>query len=528
MDGGEKQDEMTRRFKTQVKQGKERRREQDYVQVLNIGNSSKSLTSPLPDVNKEGKAGCHRLPKPEQHAELEWGFNEIPPANVLRELDIDFTMLYVDHVFPFLFPFYAPSMIQGGRAWMLDILRNNKTLFHAVMGLSTFFFTLVLTSEDVSGHEVCRRNIWTQLEGHANTAIKSLQKEVLAINQQTSKATLLQQARAMESITQLMVFEMAMGKTSELNLHLAAAISLFEDIIEHSTLDGTTDIKRVMDELERPSWAPLATERPVWNTEQAAIRFFFAMLLRADIISCTSLQTTPRLQKYYPNLICHEFGGASIEPLLRMEEYVGCEGWVLIAIAQTAALDAWKREEQANDTLSAKALTNRAEQVYGALQDGLEGLEGRCRKRETEPRSILHTFYRSSDVNQAAKQATATRIWACAARIYLTIVTLGRQPQHPEIRESAGEVLRLLQQSEDPAMLCGSVWPFCVAGCVADISQEKEFRDLAAATGSLQSFGPVGESLLILENVWNRRGEMNDEWNLATCFSILGAPVLLL
>ncbi|KAK5632189.1 hypothetical protein RRF57_007903 [Xylaria bambusicola] len=289
MDGGEKQDEMTRRFKAQVKQGKERRRERDYVQVLNIGDGAKLLTPPQPDAvtadsasdaKKEstppcmdahdGHLGSNRSPKSEHHENLvlQWTFDEIPAINAFGELDVDFTMLYVDHVFPFLFPFYAPPMIQGGRAWVLDILRNNKTLFHAVMSLSAFFFTLVLSSEDVSGHEGCRRIIWNWLEVYANAAIKSLQKEVLAINQQRSKTTLLQQARAMESITQLMVFEMAMAKTSELNLHLAAAISLFEEILEPSKPDGSTDIRRVLAGLERPSWAPLITDRPVWNTDQ--------------------------------------------------------------------------------------------------------------------------------------------------------------------------------------------------------------------------------------------------------------------
>ncbi|KAF9774646.1 hypothetical protein IL306_007316 [Fusarium sp. DS 682] len=537
MDGGEKQDEMTRRFKAQVKQGKERQRERDYVQVLNMGDGAKSLTSSLsdtatadlaPDVNKEGATRCNTSSGSEHHENLMWTLDGIPAANTIKELDVDFTMLYVDHVFPFLFPFYAPPMIQGGRAWVLDILRSNQTLFQAVMSLSTFFLTLVLSSEDVSSYEVCRQNSWNRLEGYANAAVKSLQKEVLAINQQRSKATLLHQSRTMESITQLMILELAMAKTSELNMHLAAAISLFEDIFEPSKLEGRTDIRRVMAELERPSWAPLSTQRPVWNTEQAALRFFFAILLWADLVSSTSLQTVPRLQKYYPNLICHKYGGTTTEPLLRMEEYMGCEGWALIAIAETAALDVWKMEEQANGTFTAEALANRGDQVYRALQDGLRGLEERCRKREGEPRRILQSFYLSSDANQSAKQAAATRIWAYAARIYLAVVTLGWQPHLPVIRESAGEVLGLLQQHEDPAILRSSVWPFCVAGCVADASQEKEFRDLATASGSLQSFGLVGESLRILEDVWSRRGELSVEWNLAACFSIMGSPVLLL
>lgn len=104
-----------------------------------------------------------------------WKFDGISVVDAFQGLDVDFTMIYIDQAFPFLFPFYAPSMIQGGRAWVLDILRHDKTIFHAAMGISTYFFTLVLSSENMSDYQVCRQNIWTQLEGYAKDAIKSLQ-----------------------------------------------------------------------------------------------------------------------------------------------------------------------------------------------------------------------------------------------------------------------------------------------------------------------------------------------------------------
>jgi hypothetical protein len=166
-------------------------------------------------------------------------------------------------------------------------------MFHAIMNLSTYFFTLVLSNEDVGDYQVCRQNIWIQLEGYASDAIKSLQTEVLAMNQQGS-TTLLQRARAMESIAQPMVIEMAMAKTNESSIHLTAATSLFEDILEASKVNGGIDMTKTMAGVERPSWVPLTTQRPVWNTEQAALRFYFAIFLWADIVSSTSLQILPR------------------------------------------------------------------------------------------------------------------------------------------------------------------------------------------------------------------------------------------
>src|SRR6478752_3719043 len=50
MDGGEKQDAMTRRFKAQVRQGKERLRDREYVQGDAMGDGTKLPTTPWPDV----------------------------------------------------------------------------------------------------------------------------------------------------------------------------------------------------------------------------------------------------------------------------------------------------------------------------------------------------------------------------------------------------------------------------------------------------------------------------------------------
>ncbi|KAF5574344.1 Zn(2)-C6 fungal-type DNA-binding domain-containing protein [Fusarium pseudoanthophilum] len=508
MDGGAKQDEMTRLLKAQVKQGKERH----YVQVLNIGGAGNAASAERYNEHDDPPV---------------WKFEGIPAVDAFQGLDVDFTMIYMDQVFPFLFPFYNPSMIQGGRAWVLDILRHNKTMFHTAMSLSTYFFTLVLSSENMSEYQVCRKNIWTQLEGYTSDAIKNVQTEVLVMNQLES-ISLVQRAHAMQSITQQMFLGMAMAKTNESSMHLTAAISIFEDILEANRVNDRVDMMKIMAQLERPSWVPLTNQRPVWNTEQAALRFYFAVLLWADVVSSTSLQTVPRLRKYYPDLITRDYGGTARDGLLRMEEYVGCEGWTLIAIAEMATLDVCNQGEQRNGKLHDEALTEKKEYIEGILRNGLRSLDERCSTQETQPQRIIQSFYLSSDPNHFAKQAAVTRIWAHAARIYLAIVMLGWQPDNPSVRESASEVLRLLQELDDPAILRSAVWPFCVAGCVAEVRQEKEFRDLIAASGSLRYFGRVGDALEIMECVWRKRGELGVEWNMAACFGIMGDAVLLL
>lgn len=214
--------------------------------------------------------------------------------------------------------------------------------------------------------------------------------------------------------------------------------------------------------------------------------------------------------------------------LLRMEEYVGCEGWALVAIAETAALDVWKQEEQRNGKLNDEAIVKRKQHVEGVLRDGQRRLDERCSTQETQPQRIIQNFYRSRDPIHLVKQTAATHIWAHAAQMYLAIVTLGWHPDKPSVRERASEVLRLLQKLDDPAILRSAVWPFCVAGCVSDVSRENGFRDLVAASGSLQFFGRLGDAPGILESVWSRRRELGVEWNMAVCFGIMGSPSLLL
>ena len=66
---------------------------------------------------------------------------------------------------------------------------------------------------------------------------------------------------------------------------------------------------------------------------------------------------------------------------------------------------------------------------------------------------------------------------------------------------------------------------------MATKEQEGEFREVAGIMGSLKNFGTVGEALRIMENVWDRRDEIEaaaEKWDIAACFGILGTKILLM
>lgn len=72
------------------------------------------------------------------------------------------------------------------------------------------------------------------------------------------------------------------------------------------------------------------------------------------------------------------------------------------------------------------------------------------------------------------------------------------------------------------------MWPFCVAGCLAEPAQEAHLREMVESLQPPSVFGTVRKALEIMENVWRNR-DVGDFANcdLATCFRGQGDLVLL-
>jgi hypothetical protein len=92
-----------------------------------------------------------------------------------------------------------------------------------------------------------------------------------------------------------------------------------------------------------------------------------------------------------------------------------------------------------------------------------------------------------------------------------------------------GRIVELLtRQISPPALLRTMVWPFCVAGCLAEPAQEAHLRGMVEALQPPSVFGTVRKALEIMENVWRNRdaGDAASR-DLATCFRSQGDLVLL-
>ncbi|KIW65835.1 hypothetical protein PV04_08056 [Phialophora macrospora] len=472
--------------------------------------------------------------------------DHVPMLGRRRDFDLDFLTKYLDYVFPHLFPFYRPGLHETGRSWVLALLRRSRVAFHSALSLSAYFFTFTLIDAYPGQHGACKGQLWEKVGRQTDMCFEMIQHDIRDLSVRGSRATLPEKVRVMESIVQFLIFELAVGRSANWDLHLTPAIALFEEIWQSAgtTVDeeggSESQLLAVLDAMAPP--LRFGLERGgyyIWSPEQAGLRFFTGLLVFIDIVASTALERPPRLAEHHAHLLAdqddgvREFGTVPVQ----LSGLVGCQNWVLLAISRITLLDGWKKMEMEMNTTAGRStmdsLGDRAAPISRTLKDGISRL---AQQPTADPGRINPLDFRSyfNALGQSPPSATSsstilTKIWAHAAQIYLAVVVSGFQPSHAEIRSSVSRVLELLQTVDCATHLRTLAWPLCVAGCMAEAGgHELQFRDLFARVDELSMVGALGEARKIMETAWQTRESLDrGPSDLAACFRILGAPVLL-
>jgi hypothetical protein len=154
MDGGVRQEEMAERLKREVKEhrrGGERAVHtsisSDRISVAEATTTTgESIVLPTRDL---ATPTCNPLPKVISDIHND-GVEPRPETSTINQLergddcrlkskdhrinvafgrsDTILFMFYLEHFFPFLFPFYRPSLNQGGRAWILEMMISSPVV----------------------------------------------------------------------------------------------------------------------------------------------------------------------------------------------------------------------------------------------------------------------------------------------------------------------------------------------------------------------------------------------------------------
>ncbi|QKD57818.2 fungal-specific transcription factor domain-containing protein [Fusarium oxysporum Fo47] len=461
-----------------------------------------SIHSPIPSsVGASASSTVSVLDLTQEHT-LE-PFNPSDPSSS-KGWELDYVMIYLDYVFPFLFPFYQPPLVGTGRAWLLTFIRQNDAVFHSILSLSSYFLTIGLKNVVQGKHSFCKWTVWEQTLQQADLSFEMIHKELDEVSQRVTQHGLIEKARLMESIIQLLIFESFLSNSTNWDLHLKPAVTLFQNIIGES---AEQSLPFALHTMAWPSRVTGFIDRPLWNTDQAAFRFFSAVLIYVDIVASTSVGREPLLKDHHAHLVTSD-NAQDVSVAIHVSSFVGCQSWALLAVGKIASLSVWMKEMRRGGRLSVVELVERAKPISKSLEEGLA----------------------ASYANSSARISGAiTQIWAHAALIYLSTTISGWQPASDTIRQNVSAILELLSEVKSGAQLRALAWPICVAGCLALADDEQKFRELLADVGDQQALNTLREAGEVMQAVWENQDKTGHKtWDLEYCLQILGRPVLLI
>lgn len=442
-------------------------------------------------------------------------------------------MAYLDYAFPTLFPFYKPSIFEGGRAWLLQSALRYPAFYHNILGLAACFYSAVPGLPGLE-NDACAARSRTELRTNIDKAVQGVQKGISDVTNKGLSHSLADNVRLLGNIVQLVNFEVVFASSENWQMHLTAAVDLFSQTVEHHGY-GRQDVPPMRAMIEQLRGA-VPSDCLIWSAEQAALRFFAALVIYQDIISCTAREQTSTLVVHYDGILSNS--SLAHEPgFLNLEDFVGCQNWILRGISETSALDQWKKKAKRDGTLDIMELVRRATSIQKDLRQGSVKLAEVASSSKLSsfqsPYQPLEFLLRSNIPNgltasQRTDQAVVSQIWAQAAQVYLNTVLSGWQPRNTLLRAHVAQALDLLNTIDNPSWLRALAWPFCVTGCFATEEQEKIFRNVANASGGLAMFGTMRDALAIMERVWSMRDQVDaDTWDIASCLRIFGHSVLL-
>ncbi|KAL2822876.1 fungal-specific transcription factor domain-containing protein [Aspergillus granulosus] len=537
MDGGVRQKQMVERIKAEVKESADRRR---WARVgrtscqppgtvtipsglikspeqLSGGQTppmSLAATSP-----SNGEAAISQLAihdcQPDLNNDKEYGMS-------LSKSDYLLFTFYLEHLLPFLFPFYRPPILQGGRAWIMELILNSAVMRRATLCQSSYFFSVIHGSSDCASLE--------ELVGvRTRDAFAMLRQSIQFIGDSDITEHLHGAARILVSIMQLQRFEIAIMSFQNCQAHLNAAVALFKRFMDSVGAVEAAGPRLAFDNvLHRlgPSTRILSTDSfQIPSAEQAAFSFASTLVILDDVITSTALQEEPKLYEYHRYLL------EEPDSPINTAAVVGCQNWILLGISQIARLDAWKQRCKRAGSLDMMELVRRASPIKSSLEARLAHLEAQPETMTQGDGPLLSVFLGNNGQRpkSVCQKTFAIPVWAHAALLYLFVVVSGWQPRSAEVAYHVAKILDILCNKIEPqGLLRTIVWPFCIAGFLAQPHEESHFRNLVHNLQPPSVFGTARKALELMENIWrNRDAENSISYDLGTLFSSPGELILL-
>ncbi|KAI3580716.1 fungal-specific transcription factor domain-containing protein [Fusarium oxysporum f. sp. albedinis] len=451
-----------------------------------------------------------------------------PPTITPTKNGAAFVSVYMDYIFPILYPFYRPYITQGGRIWLLSLAMKNTGFMSSIKSISALILRLI-PAHVGPGQEACASKTWDEIHTQASVALASMQRDLQHLHERGIGNCLSSGVHLLANMMQQLSFELAIMPSGNWQAHLDAATNLFEQILEHHGKAGPSpQVSAVLSNLSHPSWPGAAD---ALNTEQGAFRFFSSILLVADIISSTVLDQPAKLLEYHSEL---RRSDSRQKPNADLEEVTGCQTWVLLAISDISSLSRWKKDQMISGKLSKDELIYQATSLDRILNNALDKL-GQYDNKEHISQHIrpLESLLNQSgypygySYSPPEAKLPLTRIWIHAARTYLLSVKLVSSTETSELEISVEQTIQSFGAITSSPWLRWLAWPLCVAGIYASKEQRPAICEIMALVRGFNAFGTIQAVFDIIEKTWQKRDAGEACLDLSACLSSLGYKALL-
>lgn len=251
--------------------------------------------------------------------------------------------------------------------------------------------------------------------------------------------------------------------------------------------------------------------RKVLLTCTESLRFVIKTSIWFDVLASATLVRTPIMLDIVRELYDPAYSEAWIDGVpvsaseceqFSMMSIMGCENHIVLALAEIAALAAWKDGNQTGNKLSVPELVKRGQRIEEILKKP---------SSDERERVLAHDEYQSE---RARQRRFTSEVFRASAHVYLHSVISGDYPKCPEIIEAVNDTIKCLQAAESGStgrsVVRSVVFSICIAGCLTDNVEHKRY--LTRRLEEQRGLGNYSQVQYLINEVWCRRGTERVDW----------------
>ena len=397
-------------------------------------------------------------------------------------------ILFLDVIHPITHTFYKLGCSRD-RSWMLDRLISQQALYCSALSISACFDYSLTQPPTINNIGICPK-----VRGLQSRAVRELQIEIdkfVAMASTPVEEFIWTGVQLLDVITNLETLEIFSMLQGHWEMHHRAARKIFNhiEVCASSEHDDSTS-KRSVIESTLLSWSS-------GDARRRSLEFCIMNFVWIDVLAISTFG----MQSYIP--CAFDYLALLQSEVIKPQDIMGCQGWVMAIIVKIARLEQWKvthQNQMQTSEFSAK-LAQRGKHLADELQDAVDRLE---REHDRTNATVLEEDSRLISI-----------IWAYGAQV-LRQVTLSDMDA-AQIDMDQTFVNRCLKRLEDlPTRLTMRItWPYTIAGCMSSSeSQHARFRRILNRTmQEAQAPGISWKGLIIMEECWRLR-QMRDDRNV--------------